>query len=185
MTHHPLKTCKRGHLFDAANTHIRKNGKWACRECSRYRKTIYRRKAGISKRVSAYERFRLNVYRAGDCWLWTGTRNNNGYGVFCADGKRQYVHRWIWQEFHYPNGSIPPEREIDHLCRNRACVNPSHMELVTHQENMRRGFFGQKTHCLRGHPLKGRNLAVYKSGKRYCRACGRIRYRERKIRETL
>jgi hypothetical protein len=80
---------------------------------------------------------------------------------------------------------IPPDFDIDHLCRNRRCVNPEHLEAVTHRENMVRGdtFAARnaaKTHCSKGHPLSGENLVNQKRGDRVCRICANARVRELK-----
>lgn len=75
------------------------------------------------------------------CWQWTGARHKKGYGVFgvgsMKDGTRRAVrvHRWFWE---WLNGAVPTGKELDHLCRNRLCVNPDHLEPVTHTENIRR-----------------------------------------------
>ena len=81
---------------------------------------------------------------------------------------------------------IPDGKELDHLCRNRKCVNPKHLESVTHRENILRGETimaenARKTHCWRGHPLSGKNLKLKPNGHRQCRACAAMRSRGYKL----
>lgn len=71
------------------------------------------------------------------CWLWTGCVNSNGYGSFHLDGSTQYAHRVAYE---LTVGAIPDGLEIDHLYRNRRCVRPDHLEVVTHQQNIQRIF---------------------------------------------
>lgn len=115
----------------------------------------------------------------GPCWLWRGTLNNKGYGAFGFKRKTMRAHRFAYEEEH-GSGSAGPE--LDHLCRTRPCIRPSHLEPVTHAENTRRipsPLFGAgntgnhhraKTHCPKGHPYDETNTRLYK-GRRYCRAC--------------
>ncbi len=147
---------------------------------------------------------------ANGCWEWVGARNNKGYGTLCIriDGIHRpwLAHRLVYELY---RGPIPNGLPLDHLCKNRACVNPAHLEPVTTAENNRRSpqikktgwkrnlaglAFGieasatarrAKTHCKRGHPLSGDNLTIDKHGWRYCRACDNERERLRRIGRSI
>lgn len=69
------------------------------------------------------------------CWVWQGTKAGAGYGQICMDGVSEPVHRWFYRQH---KGEIPDGLHIDHLCRNRLCVNPNHLEAVTAATNVRR-----------------------------------------------
>lgn len=71
-----------------------------------------------------------------DCWIWQGELNRNGYGTIRIKGRRKMVHRIVYEAL---VGPIPPGEILDHLCRNRPCCNPKHVEPVSHGENTRRG----------------------------------------------
>jgi hypothetical protein len=86
------------------------------------------------------------------------------------------AHRMIWEECF---GELPNDREIDHVCRNRGCVNPAHLELVTHRENVLRGvspcaLHARKTQCKHGHLFSAANTILVPNG-RDCRACKKVR----------
>jgi len=120
---------------------------------------------------------RIKVDHAG-CWLWTGWRDRDGYGRIrlCGrHGKTIGVHRLSYQAVH---GEIPKGLVLDHLCRNKACVNPAHLEAVTDQTNILRGYGlaatnAQATTCPQGHPYDLFNTYTRPNGKRKCRACDR------------
>ena len=76
------------------------------------------------------------IRHEGDCWIWTGSTNGCGYGETSEAGKKVYTHRLMYERH---VGPIPEGKDIDHLCRNRACCNPAHLEPVTRQENLLRG----------------------------------------------
>lgn len=123
------------------------------------------------------ERFWSKVAQVGnvcECWIWTAALNNAGYGAFGLDGKIVRAHRLAYES---TIGSVPVGLELDHLCRDRACVNPYHLEPVTHQVNMQRGDTGKhladRTHCPSGHEYTPENTRIYRS-MRYCRECMRI-----------
>lgn len=121
------------------------------------------------------ERFWERVAKSDTCWLWTGPLTELGYARVTINGHRTYAHRHAYQLL---VGPIPEGLELDHVCRNRACVNPAHLEPVTHQENAARGLMGRlKTHCPQGHALVPGNLA--KDRHRKCLTCKRDRDRRR------
>lgn len=109
----------------------------------------------------------------GPCWTWTPKTDRAGYGLFSIGPRKVLAHRWAYQS---ERGPIPVGLTLDHLCRVRCCVNPGHLEPVTHLENVQRAHRGQ-THCKRaGHPLTGNNLR-FERGHRVCVACARESHR--------
>ena len=118
------------------------------------------------------------------CYEWTGAIQSNGYGR-CWDGEKvTYAHRVVYSIL---VGEIEKGLDLDHLCRNRKCVNPDHLEPVTRSENLRRGETGTNlnlkskamTKCKMGHEFTEENTRIYR-GKRCCRACARQNYHRKK-----
>ena len=117
-----------------------------------------------------------------ECWEWSRGRYRSGYGtVLYEDGRNGYAHRLSY-EIHV--GPIPDGLELDHICRNRACWNPAHLEPVTHAENMRRGAAARWSPvCPAGHPKTDENRR--KGRRNYdCRVCHRERERRRARKST-
>lgn len=121
-------------------------------------------------------RFMEHIQVTRNCWNWTGSKTDSGYGIFSNRKPRYKVHRYSYEIF---VGKIPTGLTIDHLCRNRLCVNPSHLEPVARSENVMRGIGHgavniKKTHCPSGHPYSGKNLMrLTWNGRPYrkCRTC--------------
>ncbi len=121
------------------------------------------------------------------CWLWiAGFVADTGYGKFWIDGKTERAHRVSYRAL---TGAIPTDRIIDHVCRERSCVNPDHLDIVTHYENQHRSPLtpAGRTHCPGGHPYTGDNLG-FCNGERVCKACSRAktaRHRARKAQKNV
>lgn len=136
--------------------------------------------------VLARFRSKVEMSTPGGCWRWTDTLDRDGYGRFRASGQQMLAHRFAYVAF---RGLLSPTVEVDHTCHtrdesclggvtclHRRCVNPDHLEAVTHQENQLRGrtvgaVNAQKTHCSQGHLLDGTNLRIESGGRRRCRTC--------------
>lgn len=119
------------------------------------------------------QRFWPRVDKTDSCWVWRGQLNNQGYGQFSIKKRHKLAHRLSYE---WTIGPIPEGLELDHLCRNTKCVNPAHLEPVTHAENMRRGNQGKylrdRTHCIHGHAFDEANTYILpRNGSRVCRKC--------------
>lgn len=124
---------------------------------------------------TAEHRFFAKVTPVADCWEFTSLRHD-GYGFFWFQGATISAHRWSYE---FLRAEIPTGLHLDHLCRNRACVNPWHLEPVTARVNTLRGQTIPATNtvkevCPAGHGYEGDNLRVTPTGKRVCRTCHRI-----------
>ncbi len=131
---------------------------------------------------------------ANGCWVWQGSRKGGelAYGAFNIRGappRSAYAHRVAYEAL---VGLIPKGLRIDHLCMNPPCVNPAHMEPVTHSENLRRGSMARlgvahpnlaKTHCPQGHLYDEANTYHMPRGGRGCHACRKRRGQERRAQE--
>lgn len=144
------------------------------------RKRVAKRPGGLAWKkgtgVPAIVRVWRFVNKTETCWLWTGFIDKPGYGHFrvgtkyapCDGRPVKYVHRWLYETL---RGPISPDLDLDHLCRVRHCVNPDHLEPVTHKENVLRGASfaaenAKQTHCKWGHPLPERG-----GKRRHCTPC--------------
>lgn len=133
--------------------------------------------AGSQTRAPLLTRFWRRVEKTPTCWLWTGSKKHDGYGIFFTVKKQTTAHRFAYELL---RGPIPNGCELDHLCRIRACVNPDHLEPVSHRENCLRGespsaHHARKTKCKYGHEFTPANTyRKYENGKlggRRCRTC--------------
>jgi len=128
----------------------------------------------VSENVAYWKTFVVRFWskvnrKPTGCWEWTGSRDSIGYGHVSIAKKMRKAHR---VSYFLAHGDLPAGLTVDHLCRNLICVNPDHLEMVTHAENMRRGISfsaknHKKTHCPRGHAYDGKNSR----GARICLAC--------------
>lgn len=116
----------------------------------------------------SFARLWAKIEKTETCWNWIGYLSPKGYGRFNVNGKNKYAYRVTYE---WIKGPIPDGLELDHLCRNRACVNPDHLEPVTHKENQSRGIHATKTHCKWGHEFTEKNTYMRKRGKNWTRVC--------------
>lgn len=113
------------------------------------------------------------IIQENGCWDWVSNRSGAGYGMTWEGGRTVYAHRLLYERH---KGPIPAGLQIDHLCRNRSCVNPDHLEAVPCKENIRRGYspaaIARRTNrCARGHEFTLENTYRRQSGRRMCRTC--------------
>jgi len=132
-------------------------------------------------------RFMVKVQKGKQCWEWTSHINIGGYATFWIDGRSWVAHRYIYEA---AVGEIPDGLQLDHLCRNRGCVNPDHLEPVTGRENLLRGtgfaaINARKTHCIHGHEYTPENTYIAPgANRRKCLTCDKSEERKAKHREA-
>lgn len=130
------------------------------------------------------EKFVIRDPNSG-CWLWSGALTYNGYGRIGFPGKPSggvYTHRITYELY---VGDIPKGMEIDHKCRVRSCVNPLHLEVVSHAENMRRRELHREVRivCNKGHSLSDGGAYPSETKRRFCKQCNRENSLKWRIRE--
>lgn len=162
-----LAVCQRCRtIFSWIRCGIRQEAKYCSRRCY-----------AAQRHDSFVERFWQNIEKTETCWPWRGNFRPNGYGRHEGfyEGSYQVLsaHRMSYVLHH---GPIPEGLTIDHLCRNRACVNPAHLEVVSVGENILRGISPwavnkAKTHCKYGHEFTEDNTRMDGAGNRACRIC--------------
>jgi hypothetical protein len=131
---------------------------------------------------TAVERFVRKVsITDGECIEWTGA-NNGRYGLFKATDRNQMAHRFSYVTF---VGPLTDGLELDHLCRNKLCVNPDHLEEVTHSINVQRDRDFRCTHCPRGHEYVPETTYINPRGGKVCRICKRKKNLEYKARKRM
>lgn len=139
--------------------------------------------------MTLIERFWAKVDKRTDeeCWPWIAGKNSSGYGSFWNGSRSVCAHRFIYEA---TVGAVPEGLTLDHLCRNRACVNVAHMEPVTNRENVLRGEGltarrAAQTHCVHGHPFDVTNTLKKNGIQRECRTCSILYHRRLRARKAL
>jgi len=138
----------------------------------------------MSSQRSVHDRFWAKANGSGvdTCWKWTSAFCRQGYGMFWMFGGGRLAHRVAYELM---IGEIPEGLDLDHLCHQRDCVNPWHLEPVTRRVNLRRGNGTGRTSCPQGHPYVTGNIYMERTGTKKCRTCVIARVRAYKIRRRL
>lgn len=150
-----------------------------------YRRTIPNGRYATDTSGLPMAAMRRMIPQPNGCWQWVGYVNDDGYGITTTNKGRIRTHRFVYETL---VGPIPSGLDIDHLCRNRACCNPDHLEPVTRKENLRRSplvrnngrLNALKTECVHGHAFNAANTVTDAKGWRSCRVCRNERGRARR-----
>ncbi len=105
------------------------------------------------------------------CILWDRAKtggSSGGYANAVVSGKNVVMHKFLWEQKY---GPVPRGKELDHICRNKSCINTEHLEPVSHAENLRRGWAAKRKHCLRGHNDWTTRKGAYGAPIRTCKTC--------------
>lgn len=165
LTPVPCKHC--GHIRFLKHPHLAGD---MCRRCAAKKASETATEIATSELTS--ERIlRQSKRDENGCWTWFGYKYGNGYAAISVNGKQRLAHRVSYETFVAP---LQAGLVLDHLCRNKGCVNPAHLEQVTTRTNTRRAM---REACINGHEFTPENTWIH-DGKRYCRECRRRRCRE-------
>jgi hypothetical protein len=130
--------------------------------------------------VPIEKRFWNKVHKTSSCWIWQGATKgrDDDYGCVRINGRGEYAHRVAYE---LVKGPIPNGLHLDHLCRERLCVNPDHLEPVDNRTNILRGIGptaanARMKFCKRGHELNDQNVSITSAGSRQCNPCRRFNY---------
>ncbi len=127
------------------------------------------------------KRFSSKINKTDNCWIWIASKDSRGYGKFWIKDKYFYAHRFSYQIF---KGQIHEDLVLDHLCHNKSCVNPNHLEEVTIGENVLRGnsisgINSRKTHCKNDHEFTLESTYFrLNNGNRMCKICEKVRVKQ-------
>lgn len=156
--------------------------------CSTHYQRWWKTGSTECQELSARDRFWAKIkYTPEGCWEFQSARDPEGYRTLSVGGRTRRAHRVAYELL---VGPIPEGLTLDHLCRNTGCVNPDHLEPVTHRVNILRGRGlaaqnAAKTHCIHGHPLSIENTYVSARGQRQCRTCNLRRAAQRRFRAEV